>query len=92
MVQRAVIGSWRIAQCCIIAGMAKLKELHIQCVRALKEYMQQANKTCTLMDAIVFPITHEQRLAVLEHRMQENAAQERYQIARQHFFEALNSE
>ena len=72
--------------------MAELKELHAECVRALKEYMAQANKTCALMDSIVFPLTHEKRLAILEHRLQENAAQERYQIARRHFFEAVNSE
>jgi hypothetical protein len=66
-----------------------LKVLRTGCVRALRNYMRAANKTCTLLNAIrKFPVPLEQRLAILDQRLAENAAHERYQLARQQLFRA----
>jgi hypothetical protein len=64
-------------------------ELHSQCVRALRDYIAEANKTCKLLnDLTTFPTTLEQRNAVLEQRQAENKAQEQYQMARNDLFTA----
>lgn len=65
----------------------RLKQLRTECVRALRKYMREADKTCTLLHSIrVFPVPLERRLAILDQRLVENAAHERYQLSRQQLF------
>jgi hypothetical protein len=69
----------------------QLQELHIQCVRALKEYMGEANKTCDLLAALTeFPVSDSQVREITDQRVVENAAYARYQFARQNLFIAAN--
>jgi hypothetical protein len=64
-----------------------LRQLHAECVGALREYIHQAEKTCELLRSIPeFPLSMEHRLAVLEQRLAENAAHDRYQLAREKLF------
>jgi hypothetical protein len=64
-------------------------ELHTECVRALRNYIAEANKTCKLLnDLTKFPTTPQERNAVLEQRQAENKAQEQYQVARNDLFTA----
>ena len=49
-----------------------LRQLHEECVGALREYIHQAEKTCELLRSIPeFPLSMEHRLAVLEQRLAE---------------------
>jgi hypothetical protein len=74
-------------------GTEELQELHVQCVRALKAYMAEANKTCKLLTRITeFPLSFKERSEVLSQRLVENAAQESYQNARQKLFQTAGWE
>jgi hypothetical protein len=65
----------------------RLKQLRTECVRTLRKYMHEADKTCTLLNSIrMFPVPLEKRLAILDQRLVENAAHERYQTSRQQLF------
>jgi hypothetical protein len=69
----------------------KLEELHVACVRALRAYIVEANKTCKLLTAITgFPLSLKQRSAILEQRLVENEAHDSYQFARQKLFQVAN--
>jgi hypothetical protein len=71
----------------------QVEEMHADCVRALRRYITEANKTCRLLEDITkFPINLETRSEILEQRLVENEAQERYQRARQALFQAANWE
>ena len=74
-----------------MAGNTKddLMDLHINCVRALRSYIAEANQTCkVLLDIESFPVPAEKRLEILEQRRAENIAAQRYQDARQSLFAA----
>jgi hypothetical protein len=65
----------------------RLKQSRIACVQALRNYMREADKTCSLLNSIrAFPVPFEKRLAILDQRLRENAAHERYQLAREQLF------
>lgn len=71
----------------------RLKQLRIACVQALRKYMREADKTCTLLNSIrQFPVPLEKRLAILDQRLVENAAHERYQQSRQQLFRLAKCE
>ena len=66
-----------------------LQELHVTCVRALRRYIVEANKTCRILaDITTFPVSTKARKAILQQRQAENAAHESYQNARRGLFEA----
>ena len=68
-------------------------DLHVKCVRALRDYIAEANHTCkVLSDIESFPVSIDKRLAILEQRRAENVAAQRYQDARQGLFSAANWE
>lgn len=63
--------------------------LHRSCVESLKRYISEANKTCSMLNDIrSFPISLQQKLAIIEQRARENQAQSNYQLARSDLFEA----
>jgi hypothetical protein len=66
-----------------------LQQLHIDCVRALREYVAQANKTCkVLVNISRFPVSPDMRTEILGQRQAENRAHEAYQAARLALFRA----
>ena len=66
-----------------------VEHLHINCVRALRQYIVEANKTCRLLNSIKnFPVTLENRLAIIEQRQNENERHSQDQIAREQLFRA----
>jgi hypothetical protein len=66
-----------------------LEELHVECVRALRSYMAEANKTCKLLVNIKeFPVSLEMRQQIEEQRLSENLAHDDYQDARLALFSA----
>jgi hypothetical protein len=67
----------------------ELEALHRTCMRTLKAYMEEANKTCELLNSITsFPVSIETRQAMLRQRVSENHARELYDLARAQLFEA----
>lgn len=71
----------------------KLQDLHNKCVRSLRNYMAEANKTCQLLNAITkFPVSMEERMEILAQRRTENEAHERYHHARAILFRAAQWE
>jgi hypothetical protein len=67
-----------------------VKHLHMSCISSLKEYMDEAQRTCDLLTSIEsFPVSLEKQNQILQQRLSENETHERYQIAREHFFRAL---
>ena len=71
----------------------QLQELHIDCVRALREYIKEANKTCkALVNIKGFPVSPETRTEILEQRRTENRAHDAYQSARLNLFRAAGWE
>jgi hypothetical protein len=68
-----------------------LEEIHAECVRALRRYMVEANKTCKLLTAIKrFPIDLKTKKKILDQRLIENEAQDLYQRTRRELFTAAN--
>jgi hypothetical protein len=68
-----------------------VEAIHVRCVRALRNYMAEANKTCKLLTSIrSFPIDPDVRHSILTQRRAENRAQQAYQLARRDLFEAAN--
>jgi len=64
-----------------------LKQLHTDCLRTLKRYIEEAQHTCTVLDEVQeFPVPHHLLLKILEQRQSENDAHEAYQIARTRLF------
>ena len=77
----------------IVDTNGELEQLHIECVRALRSYMMEANETCKLLTQIKnFPVSVNQRVAILEQRRTENLASDKYQEARRKLFKAANWE
>jgi hypothetical protein len=57
---------------------ANIEELHKECVESLKDLMAQANRTCSLLEAMTeFPITLEIWQQALDQRVRQNHAQAR---------------
>jgi hypothetical protein len=68
-----------------------LEQIHAECVRALRRYMIEANKTCKLLTAIKqFPIDRKTKKEILDQRLLENEAQDLYQRTRRELFSAAN--
>jgi len=58
-------------------------ELRADCLRSLSRYFCEANETCKLILAVKkFPASHRERQAILDQRLQENAAFQDYCSAR----------
>jgi hypothetical protein len=58
-------------------------QLHGQCAKALKSYIHEARKTCDLLGGHEDgPADLAERRAIVEQRVRENDAYERYQKAR----------
>jgi hypothetical protein len=69
---------------------ASVEELHKKCVERLKELITQANRTCSLLEAMTeFPITLDSWQSALAQRLNENEAHQRYQFIRERLFQAL---
>jgi len=59
-------------------------------VTACQDFFQEAKKTCALLTPErELPVTFEEWNAMLAQRLAENAAQERYRVAREHLFGAM---
>ena len=72
-----------------MAGRPDLQELHRECMSALRAYIEVAGRSCQLLDEITsFPVSVKQTAAILQQRLAENEAHDRYQIARRKLFEA----
>ena len=72
-----------------MSAIQKLQELHALCVRLLRNYIEEAKRSCQLLNEVPeFPVSLEVRKKILEQRRAENAAYERYQIARRNLFKA----
>jgi len=68
-----------------------VEAIHVRCVKALRNYMAEANKTCKLLTSIQnFPIEPGVRQNILLQRQVENQAHEAYQLARRDLFEAAD--
>ena len=60
------------------------------CLKALREYIDAARKTCSLLEAMdQFPLSHEVWHQAVGQRLAENDAHDRYRIVREQLFEAL---
>ena len=67
-----------------------VEALHRFCVESLSGYIDEARKTCSMLQGIEsFPVGNDVRDNVLHQRIAENDAHEFYQIARTNFFNAL---
>jgi len=68
----------------------ELRKLHRLCLTALRDYIHQANATCSLLQAMdQFPISMHGWLSAVNQRNGENDAYERYRIVREQLFKAL---
>ena len=75
------------------ATSEELQELHTFCVRMLKNYIEEATKTCSILTEIrEFPISTEVRQRLVTQRQAENAAHDDYQIARKKLFDVARWE
>ena len=69
---------------------ADIETLHRICVERLKKLIQEANRTCGLLDKMSsFPISPEAYSEALTQRIVENEAHALYQVARENLFHAL---
>src|SRR5262244_3987879 len=66
-----------------------VQELHVECVRALRWYIAEANKTCRILAEITrFPVSLEVRNQILQQRRAENAAHDRRRAFRKKYARA----
>ena len=64
-----------------------LEKLHRECTTALAMLLKEGQEMCRLLSAIErHPTSHEERRAIMEQRVRENAAQREYDSARQALF------
>ena len=69
--------------------LKELDRLHRDCLTSLNAFIEQAKKTCDLLETIkAFPVDLKARKEIIAQRVRENAAHELYQRARQKLFEA----
>ena len=69
---------------------AAIETLHRICVERLKKLIQEANRTCALLDKMTsFPISREAWLEALSQRLAETEAHALCQVARENLFRAL---
>ena|SRR5215813_8427800 len=62
----------------------KLQDLHGFGVRSLRRYIEEAEKSCKILENVhSFPISLEVRQKILEQRQSENAAYNDYLVARE---------
>ena len=67
----------------------EIQTLHRMCVTALKETIAQAQKTCSLLETLEFPVSLDVWMEAVNHRSAENDAYDRYRIVREELFKAL---
>jgi len=64
-----------------------LEKLHRDCTAALGKLLKEGQEMCRVLSAIEsHPVSREERRAILEQRVRENAAQQDYDAARQALF------
>jgi hypothetical protein len=64
-----------------------LEKLHRECTAALAKLLKEGEEMCRILSAIErHPASHEERRAIMEQRVKENAAQRAYDSARQELF------
>ena len=68
----------------------ELLKLREDCTGALGRFVEQAKKTCEILETIrsEFPLAVEDRQRVLQQRQSENLAYEQYQVSRNRLFDA----
>jgi hypothetical protein len=67
----------------------EIRSLHRMCVVALRDYIDAARKTCTILEAMgQFPLSREVWRRAVEQRLAENDAHDRYRVIREQLFEA----
>jgi hypothetical protein len=67
-----------------------IEQLHQECVETLKYLITQANRTCSILEAMTeFPITSDIWHSAVEQRVRENQAQAEYQQARERLFNEI---
>jgi hypothetical protein len=68
--------------------MTDLTVLHNACRAALAAYITEAQRTCELLtDIAIFPVPADKRYALIEQRLRENEAYERYHFERTKLFD-----
>ena len=69
---------------------SEAEKLHKICIERLKELIAQANRTCSLLDAMAeFPISLDTWQKAVEQRMRENDTYARYQEVRERLFQVI---
>jgi hypothetical protein len=64
-----------------------LERLHRACTDALAKLLEEGKEMCRVLSQVtVHPVSSSQRLAIMEQRVKENAAQGAYDAARQELF------
>ena len=64
-----------------------LERLHRECTAALGKLLKEGEEMCRVLSAITsHPASSEERRAIMEQRVRENAAQSAYDTARQVLF------
>ena len=64
-----------------------LEQLHRECTAALVKLLKEGEEMCRVLSAIErHPASHDERRAIMEQRVKENAAQSAYDSARQVLF------
>jgi hypothetical protein len=64
-----------------------LERLHRECTAALAKLLKEGEEMCSVLSAIErHPASHEERRAIMEQRVKENAAQMAYDSARRALF------
>ena len=70
---------------------ADLVRLRAECVRSFSHYFREARRTCKLLTSFAtFPISLDQRLALVKQRQREIYAYQSYRYARGKFLEMVS--
>ena len=68
----------------------EIRKLHRICVKSLRDYIPEAQNTCTLLEKMDdFPVPLGVWISATEQRNAEYHAQERYRLIREQIFDAL---
>lgn len=70
--------------------MSQPSDLRVACVRSLDRYFWEAQRTCALLLAVEnLTASHQERQAIVEQRLLENAAFQNYSLARTRLLEEI---
>lgn len=65
----------------------ELEQLHRACTSTLAKLLEEGKEMCRVLSAVTsYPVSREERRAIMEQRVKENSAQAAYDSARQALF------